>query len=295
MAWLPGLVLMACVGAAVRGVAMIRDRGPVARFTTAADELSTAPRRKPLTRLFDAAAERYGPTLVSGMSARRRARATHLLDTAGRPDGMTLEGYMGRKVAMTAVLGVIGVVATIAGKLLLLPILLLAGWFVTDALLIQGARARQARIERELPDFLDVLAVSVGAGIAFRPAMRRVAEALGGPVGDEVLTALRQMDLGATRREALEALRDRNDSDALGVLVSGILQAEELGVPLAGALVDQAADMRRAAYQRARRDAQRAAPRVSLIVSGLIVPAAILLIGAAMFLGSNVNFGGLFG
>lgn len=298
MSWLPGLGLVACLAAALRGVTMIRDRGPVGRFAAAAEELSpasTLPRRSPLGRIFEAVSARYGAVLARGMSERRRTRVSHLLDAAGRPGGLTLEGYMGRKLAMTMVLGAIGVLAALAGTVALLPVLLIVGWFVTDLLLIQGARARQARIARDLPDFLDVLAVSVGAGIAFRPGMRRVAEELAGPVGEEVLTALRQMDLGATRREALEALRDRNDSEALGVLVSGILQAEELGVPLAGALVDQAADMRRAAYQRARRQAQRAAPRVSLIVAGLIVPAAILLIAAAMFLGSGIHLGSLVG
>ena len=69
-------------------------------------------------------------------------------------------------------------------------------------------RLRQERIERDLPDFLDILAVTVRAGLGYRPALLRVAEALGGPVGEEVLTALRQMDLGANRRDAFLAMCD---------------------------------------------------------------------------------------
>ena len=94
-------------------------------------------------------------------------------------------------------------------------------------------------------------------------ALQRVAEALGGPVGEEMLTALRQMELGATRREAFLALRARNDSESLSTFVGAQLQAEELGVPLSEALNDIAQDMRRAAAQDARRRAARAAPRIA--------------------------------
>ena len=102
-------------------------------------------------------------------------------------------------------------------------------------------RLRQEQIERDLPDFLDILAVTVRAGLGYRLALGRVAEALGGPVGEEMLVALRQMSLGATRRAAFEALRDRNASEQLSSFVAAQLQAEELGVPLSEALNDIAA------------------------------------------------------
>ena len=145
-------------------------------------------------------------------------------------------------------------------------------------LLNRAGRLRQEAIERTLPDFLDILAVSVRAGLGYRYALRRVAESLGGPVGEEMLTVLRQIDLGADRREAFLALRDRNESDALKAFVAAQLQAEELGVPLSEALNDIASDMRRMANQNARRQAQRASPRVSLLVTTLIVPGSMILI-----------------
>ena len=75
-----------------------------------------------------------------------------------------------------------------------------------------------------------------------------------------MFVVLRQIDLGADRREAFLALRDRNESDALKAFVAAQLQAEELGVPLSEALNDIASDMRRMASQTARREAQRASP-----------------------------------
>ena len=78
-------------------------------------------------------------------------------------------------------------------------------------------------------------------------------------------------------------------------MIAAQLQAEELGVPLSEALNDIAEDMRRAAHQDARRRAARAAPRVSLIVTTLIVPGAMILILVALFLGSGVRDSGLLG
>jgi tight adherence protein C len=163
------------------------------------------------------------------------------------------------------------------------------GYLWVDVLLDGRGRRRQGQIDRDLPDFLDVLAVCINAGIAFRPAMARVAQAVGGPLGDEVETALRQIALGAPRREAFEALRERNPSEPLGMFVSAFLQAEELGVPLADALVDLAKDMRRDSAQRARRRAQNAVPRVSLVVIVTILPAAVMLLIASLVLNADLS------
>jgi tight adherence protein C len=169
----------------------------------------------------------------------------------------------------------------------------LAGWFGPDVWLSREGRLRQERIERMLPDFMDILAVTVRAGLGYRAALLRVSEALGGPVGEEMLMALRQMDLGSNRRDAFLAMSARNDSRSLKSMIAAQLQAEELGVPLSEALNDIAEDMRRAAHQDARRRAARAAPRVSLIVTTLIIPGAMILILMTLFLSSGIQESGL--
>ena len=100
---------------------------------------------------------------------------------------------------------------------------------------------------------------------------------------------LRQMDLGQDRRDAFLALRERNKSESLKSFVAAQLQAEELGVPLAEALNDIATDMRRMAHQNARRQAQRASPRVSLLVTTLIVPGAMILILLSVYFASGIR------
>jgi tight adherence protein C len=288
---LPALALVACFAVAVRGLAMVRDRGPAGRLEAAA--VRAPAERRPgglLLSLLDLLAVRLERPTANALGEQRLARIDHLLDAAGRPLSMSARSFAARRAALTVVLGAAGaLLALSAANPLWLGLYLLAGWLGPDAWLSGRARRRQAQIDRDLPDFLDVLAVSVTAGVGFRPALRRVAEGIGGPVSEEVLKSLHQIDLGQPRREAFEALRDRNDSEFLAQFVTSLLQAEELGVPLADALQDLAREMRRSAHQRARRRAQRAGPRVSLITTALIVPGAMILILAAMFAGIGTD------
>lgn len=281
---------------ALYGVVLARDKGLVDRF---GDELllhggGPAERRGPLTALLDTLGRRTGPTVLRTIPAHRHEKIRARLDAAGRPGGMDLRRYAERRGAFMVLSVLFAVLALLQGQwYLALPALVL-GYIAVDVYVDGRGRRRQGRIDRDLPDFMDVLAVCVNAGIAFRPAIQRVGDATGGPLGEEVATTLRQMALGSPRRTAFMRLRERNPSEFVGSFVSAFLQAEELGVPLAEALRDLASEMRREAFQKARRRAQNAAPRVSLIVTLLIMPGAMLLIVAGLFLGSDVDFGSLF-
>lgn len=290
---LAGLLAMCSVAVGLAGVPLLRDRGPVDRLGLGAS--GETGRRVPLLRrIFERVASSMGPRLMPAIRASRRESVDRRLDLAGRPGNLTVQRFYGYKAAGLILLG--GPFALLmAGGGSPFAVVLAGGigWFFPDIWVVRSGRVRQERIERELPDFLDILAVTVRAGLGYRLALSRVAEALKGPVGEEMLIALRQMELGASRRAAFEALRDRNASEQLQSFVAAQLQAEELGVPLSEALNDIAADMRRAAHQAARRRAARATPRVSLIVTSLILPGTMILIAVAIFLGSGLQDGGL--
>ena len=81
----------------------------------------------------------------------------------------------------------------------------LLGWFWLDLRLLRAGRRARQRIDKDLPDFLDVLTVTVGAGLGFRNALDRVSVELEGPLAEEVQTVLRQLSLGSSRRAAFEA------------------------------------------------------------------------------------------
>jgi len=287
----PALLATICAAIALRGFILVRDRGPVEERLVLTKEEETGRRSGPLTRLVDTLAGRLGPPLWRAASAKIRGRLARMLDRAGRPAGLTVEGLLGRCGAF-ALLGALGAgLLTLTGAGIAGLLLILLSVLGPMILLSRAGRMRQERLARDLPDFLDVLSVTVRAGLTYRSALGRVADALGGPMGEEATTTLRQMDLGATRRTAFISLRERNDCDALSSFVTAQLQAEELGVPLADTLNDITIDVRRSAHQNARRRAQRAAPRVSLIVTTLIVPASILLMVVTLFVGSNVDLG----
>jgi tight adherence protein C len=285
---LAGALAALCVCVGLLGVPLVLDRGPLDRL--AGRSGGAAPRRRSLVvRVVDGLAVRLGPRVAPSIRQSQRAAIARRLDLAGRPGNLTVQRLIGVKAALLTLVGGFAALLVLTGStpLLLAPAALL-GWFGPDIWLARQGRVRQERIERDLPDFLDILAVTVRAGLGYRAALGRVAQALAGPIGDEMLTALRQMDLGATRRQAFLALRERNASESLGSFVAAQLQAEELGVPLSEALNEIALDMRRASHQDARRRAARAAPRVSLVITSLIVPGTMILIIASMVIGSGL-------
>lgn len=293
-ALVPAAALLACYVIAVVGVVLARTPAAAARRFAADAPVPVRERESLLGTVVRFLSARLGQPALRVLPERRLALVRHRLDAAGRP--FTLHAYAGQKAAWAALCGTLGAFLTLAtGQVSWLVGFAALGWMSVDFTLIALARRRQARIDRELPDFLDILAVVVAAGSGFRAGLGRVADALGGPLGDEVRTALRQMDLGATRRAAFESLRERNDSPQLASFVTALLQAEELGAPLSQVLGEIAADMRREFHQNARRAAAQATPRVSLIVTTLIVPAAAILLLSAMWIGSGIDLGVLLG
>lgn len=236
----------------------------------------------------------FGPAVLRTFSTARRQRIEHRLDAAGRPDRVTIHAFAATKAADTATCLVLGVAATVY-TIWLLPVLMVYGWFRADLRYRGLATKRQARIERDLPDFLDILGVTVQAGLKFRSAIRRVGEQFESPVSEEFRTALQQMDVGASRRSAFEAIRDRNDSVSLNRFVGSLLQAEELGAPLSDAMEAISRDMRKAFGQRVRKAAAEAAPKVSLAATLLMMPGAALLLIGGLILGSDLDFGSLTG
>lgn len=292
---LTGLAAVCCCGVAVRGIALMRSPSAIERRELVADVHEPERRRGPMRQLIDLLGARLGSRLLVAMSERRRQAISRRLDLAGRPGGMNLEAYVDLKAALLALGVAFALLLAIAGSWPAAVLWLACAWLGPDVWLSRSGRLRQDRLERDMPDFVDILAITVRAGTGYRAGLHRVATSLSGPAAEEILATLRQMDLGATRREAFQKLRERNDSKTLDNFVAAQLQAEELGTPLADALASIAADTRRMAAQNARRRAQRATPRITLTAIALLLPATMLLIGVGMYLGSGIHIGNLLG
>lgn len=238
---------------------------------------------------------RYAPRVLRMMGPKRVDKLRRKLDMAGNPGGMTVDRYAARR----AVYGGLGVIAALAmlmnGQTVLAILLLVYGFFWTDVIIRSAISRRKDDIDRTLPDFLDVLAVVVSAGLGFRQALERVAEKYSGPWADELRITLRQMDMGVSRREAFDQLRKRNESEQVSMFVSALQQGEELGAPIVDTLIQIANDMRRTDAQNARRKASKAVPKATLIVTSFMLPGTMILIAVGFYYAADVNIGDVFG
>ncbi|KNB51692.1 DUF5936 domain-containing protein [Streptomyces caatingaensis] len=286
------LALLAAVSVAgvCYGAALCRGGAKVPPDLAVALEVG-ATRASAVGSAVDRLGMRWAPLVLRLMGERRVARVRTRIDRAGNPGGLTVDRYAARR-AVYGALGFGGALVMVAkGQWLVAALLVAFGLFWIEVGIWAAVRERRVAIERTLPDFLDVLAVVVSAGLSFRQALDRVAERYEGPWADELRIALRQMDMGVSRREAFDGLRRRNDSEQVAQFVSALQQGEELGSPIVDTLMDLANDMRRTDAQNARRRAARAVPKATVIITTFIVPGTLALMVAGFFLGSAVDFG----
>lgn len=287
------LVSLGLLGLAWSGLRLVRQ--PL-RWADVRDlEPDTQRGKREQRSLLEGIAARMEPWAVELVGPRSRERTEQRLQAAGHPDGVTAESFLARRVLYSVVFGAVGLLLALSGSLFTGLLLAAFGLGVQDLWLRRKVRDRQDELERALPDFLDILAITVEAGVDFGAAMQQVSEAIEGPLGEEVQTALTQMQFGMRRRDALVMLRDRNDSEILAEFITALLQAMELGAPLAKTLRTLAGDLRTQWYQKARREAARAAPRISVVVSFTLVPASMIVIIAAFVISSGFSVSGLTG
>lgn len=254
-----------------------------------------ATRTTPVGSLIDRLGMRFAPLVLRLMGPRSVERKRRKIDQAGNPSGLTIDRYAARR-AVYAAIGGGGALAMLAvGEWVVALLLIAFGWGWAEVGIWAAVRHRREVIERTLPDFLDVLAVVVSAGLGFRQALDRVSEKYEGPWSDELRITLRQMDMGVSRRQAFEELRRRNDSEQVAQFVTALQQGEDLGAPIVETLIQIATDQRRTDAQNARRRAARAIPKATLLITSFMVPATIILLVTAVYLGSGSELGVLTG
>ncbi|MDQ0685970.1 tight adherence protein C [Streptomyces achromogenes] len=294
MELLLALVMGLAVWGAFAGIRMYRADAKLPPDLALALEIG-ATRTGAVDSLVDRLGMRYAPAVLRLMGPKQVARYRRKIDLAGNPGGLTIDRYAARRAVYGALGGFGGLVFLLQGRIVVALLLFAFAVFWTEVGIWAAIRIRKDVIERTLPDFLDVLAVVVSAGLGFRQALDRVASKYEGPWADEIRITLRQMDLGVSRRQAFAELRRRNDSEQVAMFVTALQQGEELGAPIVDTLVSIAKDMRRTDAQNARRKAARAVPRATLMITTFMVPATMLLLGAGLLLGSGTDFSPLTG
>lgn len=287
MNWLigaiPGVVAALAVALLLRGYHMLRTEPQVSLDEADPAYLDTAGREHPrgqslFTRIAAALADR-----VRGSLPPSTIRWLQLqVDMAGRPAGLDVDAVLVKIMRWLVTVAPLVALGVVTGQVLYVLLPPAAALLVPLGNLAGTARRRREQIDRDLPDFLDVLAVTVSAGLGFRSALGVVADRFGGPLAEEVRTVLHQITNGASVRSAFASLRDRTRSEAIEEFVTAYLQAEELGAPLVDTLNQIAWDMRRAAAQRMRQLAGRVEPRISLVMTLVLIPGSLIILIAGM-------------
>ncbi|MGL4173864.1 MAG: type II secretion system F family protein [Actinomycetota bacterium] len=292
MVWGTPLALVACAALASWGWYLTRS----ARVVVEQIAESRRETRPPLVaRVVDTLGLRFQRAVVSWHKPRRLARLDTRLQCAGRPEGMTALTFVRRQTGFTVLGAVAGVVFLAAGYPVaaVAVVVFFAAWM--DFWLRLVTVRRRAAVAQGLPDFLDILAVTVAAGLGLPAGLERVSAADPSPLGEEIRVVLDDLRYGRSRRQALEGLRERIPIPSVASFVTAMVQAEELGTPIAQALREISIEIRREFAQDARRRAAKAGPKVSLAVTTFIVPGAMLLIVSALVLSNWPAFQELFG
>jgi tight adherence protein C len=226
-------------------------------------------------------------TTVDGVSARLLA--------AGLGRKISPTTFLAFKSALALgglVLGALfGGAAAGPGGVLFAAIALAGIGFIAPDFVVSGkARSRKDRIRAELPDALDLMAVSVEAGMGFDGALSKLTEHMQGPLSDEFALTLGEIRIGESRQDALKKLSDRTNTPELSSFVRSIIQADQLGISLGRILRVQATDSRLKRQAAAEEKAMKAPIKMLFPTVLFIFPAMFLVILGPAFLNLSKIF-----
>ena len=211
------------------------------------------------------------------------------LNLAGRPGGLTAGGFVALQL-MSLVVGLavglgLAVLLTLDAPLLYLAPIAggVLGYLLPTSTISRRIRKRQKEILLALPSALDLLTISVEAGLAFDAALTRVTDKYHNALATEFTQVLNEVRLGRPRLEALDDMGRRNKVDELNNFLQAIIQSEQLGVGIANVLRIQSEEIRRRRRQRAEEAGQKAPIKMLIPMIGCIFPTLfIVLLGPAV-------------
>ncbi len=164
--------------------------------------------------------------------------------------------------------------------------------YIAPAVIVSArARRRQAILGGELPDALDLLAVSVEAGLGFDGAVAKLTQYMDGPLAEEFELALGEMRIGESRSDALKKLADRSGSPEVSAFVRSLIQADQLGTSLGRILRVQATDARLKRQAAAEERAMKAPIKMLFPTVAFIFPAMFIVVLGPALLGLEHLFG----
>ncbi len=264
-----------------RSLVRVRPEGDAIDAILADEALGAEAQRPFIERLIGPAFGSFGRVASALTPSFWRERIAHNASVAGMGswgvDGILALKTLFAVVAAGGILmlsGVFGLTAPVMWAVLGA----LVAFFIPDLGIARRVDARQDEIRNTLPEALDLLAIAVQAGMGLEAAIELVARRLPGALGEELARMLQEVQLGASRREALQSLRDRTEVSELSTFALALAQADALGTPLGEVLRVQAVQMRMMRRQRAREKAAKVPVKLLFPLLSCIFPALFITV-----------------
>ncbi|MFA0761249.1 MAG: hypothetical protein HZLCBSQH_001354 [Candidatus Fervidibacterota bacterium] len=228
-----------------------------------------------------------------------------LLAMAGYPLGLTATDFMGLRLLCTFIGAALGVFLPLLVSfwrpewfdpslpLFAIAILAFVGFLGPVFWLRRVAQRRRHLIRRQLPDMLDLITLSIEAGLAFDGAVYEAARRFKGPLADELMKVMREVALGKPRAQALRDMAERLKLEDISLLVSAVHQAETLGSPLANALKALGEELRKKRLRMIREQIAKLPVKLIFPLVLFIFPTLfIVILGPAVIQVLRTGFGG---
>ena len=300
-----GLVFAAAALAlSLVGVATTERRG-VARSVAAIQALDSAPdilkeelERPFAERILAPLGDRFVGLGRKVVRADTTRKIQHRLDIAGNPAGWDVNRILGLKVLGLGIFGVLGFLYLSATSWPFYRVVIAGalvagfGYVLPNILLYNAGSKRETLMRKALPDALDLLTVSVEAGLAFDGAVARVARNTEGPLSQEFGRLLQEMQIGRGRVEAMRGMAERTSLDDLRSFCTSMIQADSLGIPIGRVLRIQSQEMRTKRRQRAEEKAQQVPVKIMVPLVLFILPCLFLVVMGPAAIGMMEAFGG---
>ncbi|MGX5715263.1 type II secretion system F family protein [Arthrobacter sp. MAHUQ-56] len=241
------------------------------------------------------------PGLLEGIGRRLTPPAyvaflDRLLSLAGRPASMPLGKVLGSKLALGLAGAAVGLYLTSIGSSPIMKLaglfVLVLGYFIPDLLLYSKGQERQKAMQLELANTLDQMLISVEAGLGFEGAMARAGENGKGPLAEELVRTLQDMQVGRSRRESYIALAERTNIPELRSFVQAVVQADTYGIAISRVLRVQAKVMRVKRRQRAEEKAMKLPVMILFPLLFFIFPVLFIAILGPAVINTVVTFSG---
>jgi tight adherence protein C len=238
---------------------------------------------------FDAVATKVG-TAVAGKSQRgSQARLRRDLVSAGLYH-VSVGRFTGYRVLCAAGFPLLWIwlaatVGAATGPTVLLTLIFaFVGWWMPARILQERAKQRLSEIDYQLPELIDLLVVTIEAGLGFVGSLQTASGRIKGALGQELQLTLQEQTMGLSIQEAMLHMLDRADTPSMRSFVRSIVQGEALGVSIGQIMRDLAHEMRRRRYAVAQERAQKAPIKILFPLVLLIFPAMfVILLGPALF------------